>query len=485
MLLRSLCALDDGAKNTFDSILRLIERRNSEAAVNVRRVPFDMLDGWSMDENGTLRHSSGKFFSVEGIEVEAGYGAVDRWTQPVINQAEIGYLGLIAKDFNGVPHFLMQMKIEPGNINRVQVSPTLQATKSNFRQVHRGRKPLYLEHFERASPRQILVDQLQSEHGSRFLRKRNRNIIILADGGIGGDEIEDREDFRWMTAAQIKALLLMDDMVNSPARSVFSLLDIGRNVSPFDWTPAISDFGRALLESARTDHGLYTMDRILSWLTGVKARIDMTVRPYPLNRMTEWRITEDEIAHKDGKFFKVWGISVSIAGREVTAWSQPVIAPAQNYLCAFIIKEINGVPHFLVQAKPECGNYDVAELGPTVQCLVGQDGKPNEYAASARAPFFDYVTGVKRERVLYDALQSEEGGRFYHDRNRYMLIMAEEDFPLDTPPDYIWMTLKQIYAFLRFNNFVNAQARSLLAALPYTGDGGNRRAVKRNWPEVL
>jgi oxidase EvaA len=464
MLPRSLSALNDGAKNTFESILQRIRRRNSEAAVDVKQVPFAMLEGWEMDETGALRHSSGRFFSVEGIEVETDYGAVSRWTQPVINQSEIGYLGLIAKVFGGVPHFLMQLKIEPGNINRAQVSPTLQATKSNFRQVHRGRKPRYLEYFEKAAPHQVLVDQLQSEHGSRFLRKRNRNIIIVADGGI--EEVDEHEDFCWMTAGQIKALMRLDDMVNSPARSVFSLLNIGLADSPFDGTREISGFGMALLESAKTNHSLYKMGNILSWLAGVKARTDMIVRPYPLNKMTEWRISEDEIVHKDNKFFKVIGINVSIAGREVTAWSQPVIAPVQNYLCAFIIKEINGILHFLVQAKPECGNYDVAELAPSVQCLTGKDGE----SGYASVPFFDYVTGANRERVLYDAAQSEEGGRFYHDRNRYMLVMADEGFPLDTPPNYTWMTLKQIYAFLRFNNFVNAQARSLLAALPYTGD---------------
>jgi oxidase EvaA len=457
MLLRSLCSVNDGAESSFEAILQLIERRNREVAVDIKTVPFSRLQGWIMDEDGSLRHSTGKFFSVEGIEVTTDYGAVHHWTQPVISQPEIGYLGLLAKEFNGVLHFLMQMKIEPGNINRVQVSPTLQATKSNFRQAHRGRKPLYLDCFENAAPHQIIVDQLQSEHGSRFLRKRNRNIIIMADGGI-----EVHEDFCWMTAGQIKELMILDDKVNSPARSVFSLLNMGAYILPFDDTRGISDFGKSLLLSAQANHGLYTMDYLLSWLTGVKARYDLNVRPNPLSKMTEWRINDSEIFHQDGKFFKVLGINVSIASREVASWSQPVIAPVQNYFCAFIIKEINGVPHFLMQAKLECGNYDVMELAPSIQCLTGKDGRPNGYV-----PFLDYVRNVNHERVLYDTMQSEEGGRFYHDRNRYMLIIAGEDLDEAPPENYVWMTLHQIYSFLRFNNFVNAQARSLLAALPY------------------
>lgn len=41
----------------------------------------------------------------------------------------------------------MQAKIEPGNVNRIQISPTIQATKSNFMQTHGGKAPAYLEYF--------------------------------------------------------------------------------------------------------------------------------------------------------------------------------------------------------------------------------------------------------------------------------------------------------------------------------------------------
>ena len=73
----------------------------------------------------------------------------------------------------------MQAKIEPGNVNNVQLSPTLQATKSNYTRAHQGKSPAYLEYFVNATPYQILLDQLQSEQGARFLRKRNRNIILV------------------------------------------------------------------------------------------------------------------------------------------------------------------------------------------------------------------------------------------------------------------------------------------------------------------
>ena len=72
----------------------------------------------------------------------------------------------------------MQAKAEPGNINTYQLSPTVQATRSNYLQLHGGKRTLYLEFFIDHSKTEVLIDQLQSEQGARFYRKRNRNIII-------------------------------------------------------------------------------------------------------------------------------------------------------------------------------------------------------------------------------------------------------------------------------------------------------------------
>lgn len=78
-----------------------------------------------------------------------------------------------------------------------------------------------------------------------------------------------------------------------------------------------------------------------------------------------------EIIRQDKRYFRIIGVNVIIANREVASWCQPLVEPMQQGLCAFIIKKINGVYHFLVQAKLECGNFDVFELAPTVQCLTG------------------------------------------------------------------------------------------------------------------
>src|SRR6185503_1634272 len=121
------------------------------------------------------------------------------------------------KRFGGLLHFLMQAKMEAGNISPVQLSPTVQATKSNYTQVHRGRRPPYLDFFLDRSRGRILVDQLQSEQGSFFLRKRNRNMIVET-----AESVPVLEDFRWMTLGEIKLMLGFDNLVNMDTRTVVS-----------------------------------------------------------------------------------------------------------------------------------------------------------------------------------------------------------------------------------------------------------------------
>lgn len=113
--------------------------------------------------------------------------------------------------------FLMQAKIEPGNVNKIQISPTIQATKSNFQQKHGGKKPVYLDFFLNVRPENIIVDQIQSEQSSRFLGKRNRNIIIMVD-----EEVEVLPSHRWMTLGTIKQLMKIDNIVNMDSRTALS-----------------------------------------------------------------------------------------------------------------------------------------------------------------------------------------------------------------------------------------------------------------------
>lgn len=447
----------DNPINSTESLRQWIEQRNREVSVDVQLIPFNEMSGWYVDQDGGLRHNTGRFFTIQGIHVETDCGFKHAWDQPIINQPEIGYLGILTKEINGTLYFLMQAKIEPGNVNCVQISPTLQATKSNYSRVHKGKKPAYLDYFVNVKPENVLLDQLQSEQGARFLRKRNRNIIIKVE-----EEVEVLPDFRWMTLGQIKSFMHCDNMVNMDTRTVLSGIDYIDYITPLTNLGNLSDFGRDMLKSARTQEGVHTMSQILSWLSGLKSRYDLFVSNKPIDQLEGWHRSDAEISNEEGKYFRVIGVKVSISSREVTSWCQPLVQPMQQGLCAFIIRKIGGIYHFLVQAKLECGNYDVMELAPTVQCLTG-----NVYTSERKPPFTDYVLNAPKEQILYDVMQSEEGGRFYREQNRNMIVEADKEFSQELPEHYTWMTLHQINHFLKFNNYLNIQARSILSALKY------------------
>ena len=466
LFLRSALTL----KNPFNSteqVIAWLKERNEKVKVKIESIAFSEMTQWIFDVNtGSLRHVSGKFFSIEGINVKTNCGCVPNWDQPIINQPEIGILGIIAKEFDSVLYFLMQAKVEPGNVNFVQISPTLQATKSNYTQVHQGNPPAYLNYFQALHRHKALLDQLQSEQGARFIKKRNRNIIIQVH-----DNIEVLEDFCWLTLGQIKELMKYDNLVNMDTRTVISCIPYGNHSSD-----AIKFYH--LLNDSRSDSvsagmlrseldfevSLYTFDEIIHWFTNLKTIYDLSISPIRLNEVRNWRINEKEICHEDGKFFRVIAVNVEISNREVKSWHQPLIEPAQNGICAFVVKEIRGVLHFLVQAKLECGNFDILEMAPTVQCLTGN--YTNEDSLSS-LPFLRYVLNSSGDSVFYDSLQSEEGGRFFREQNRNMIILADESFPLDVPHNYVWMTLNQLKTFIKFNNYINIQARSLISLISF------------------
>lgn len=455
----------DNPFSTTEDVLTWLRRRNEEVRVNVERIPFAEMNNWQVVDNTRLQHSTGKFFSIEGIRVETNWGNVACWDQPIINQPEVGLLGIITKEFNNVLYFLMQAKIEPGNINNVQLSPTIQSTKSNYTQVHKGKKPAYLEYFQDKKNRTVLLDQLQSEQGARFLKKRNRNIIIKVE-----DKMAVSEDFCWLTLGQIIQLVQLDNVVNMDTRTVISGIQFGT------YAPDTVSFYNVLVSGSQTlptkmlasvlseQEALYSFDQIIHWFTDLKAYYDIEVRTIPLHEVAQWTIKNDEISHEGGKYFKVIGVNVEISNREVSSWHQPLIAPWQEGLCAFVIKEINGLLHFLVQAKVEAGNFDILEMAPTVQCITGSYDSEESLLT---LPFLEYVLTIPDDNILFDTRQSEEGGRFYREQNRNLLILADATFPEEVPDNYLWMTLNQLKTLIKFNNYLNIQARSLIAAIAF------------------
>lgn len=461
--LQSALASSYGHQSTEEILKWLYDKRMS-VKVDIQQTPINQLDKWLYDGvEGRIKHISGKFFSIDGIRVHTNYGLKETWDQPIINQPEIGFLGILTQMKNGVLHFLLQAKIEPGNINVVQLSPTLQATKSNYTRVHQGKTPTFLEYFNGERKVTVLVDQLQSEQGARFFKKRNRNIIIEIPEE---EHIEIPDNYIWLTLKQLKDLMSMNNVVNMDTRTVVSAINYG-NFDRNTLQNEINAFQTNKIENIYSLIGngkpLKDIESILSWLTNLKSRYELLVERIPLYTVRDWTFDGNTIYNQQGKYFEVIGTRVQIDNREVTTWDQPMIKPAQEGLIGFIVKKIQGIYHFLVQAKVEIGCFDVLEIAPTVQCLTGNyHENKNEYSV----PFIEFFINPEGFKVIHKSLQSEEGGRFFLEQNLNVIIEAPEDFPVELPDNYYWITFQQLMLFMKFNNYLNIATRNLLALLP-------------------
>jgi oxidase EvaA len=355
----------------------------------------------------------------------------------------------------------MQAKIEPGNINFVQLSPTLQATKSNYTQAHSGNKPKYLEYFLKEN-KKVLVDQLQSEQGTRFLKKRNRNIIIEVN-----EQIPIYEDFCWMTIGQIKKMMTYNNVINMDTRSVISTIPFNliNNINNDKKNKLIKFTSNSMfLSMIHNKNSIYSIDEILQWITDIKVKYELQVKRIALNNVKSWVKNNHTIHNKENINFSILAANIQIENREVKTWNQPLVKSADEGIIAFLVKKIDGIYYFLVQAVIEPGNFDIVEMGPTIQCI------PNIYRDLEKDKwpiFLQNVQYAKKENILYSSYQSEEGGRFYREQNKNMIIEVRDDFSMKVPTNYKWLTLGQLNYFLKYNNLINIQARSLLSAIKF------------------
>lgn len=208
---------DRNAFHTTEELASWVDGIREHSSISVTPKPIDDLERWSRTKTGELVHDSGQFFSVMGITITGSAREVAEWDQPMVHQQEPGVLGIVVVDFDGVDHYLLHAKAEPGNTLVYQLSPTLQATYSNLKVAHGGRRPRFAEFFEDDAPGQVLYRQWLAEDGGRFYLKSNLNMLVRLES----DQIpEFPDEYRWFTLSQIKELLLRDNYINPHVRGI-------------------------------------------------------------------------------------------------------------------------------------------------------------------------------------------------------------------------------------------------------------------------
>ena len=445
---------EKGCVNTTEDLLNWIKELNETTYVSISECSINDSTMWFFDDyNGEVLNRKRSFFSIKGIRYFVNGDFIHE--QPIIIQPEIGYLGIICKEIEGKLHFLMQAKIEPGNVNCVQISPTIQATKSNFMRAHGGALPEYFEYFENSAKYNVIYDQIQSEQSARFYKKRNRNMIMIVN-----DEIEVHRNFRWMTLGQIKKLMDIDNLVNMDSRTVLSGLPfILEKLTDAELEEVRDQFtDKALFNSLFMSSPSETISCIFQKLNDYKMFQEVTTAFVPLNQLVDWKIDAMGIICKQQADFMVRYYDIEISGREVRKWIQPLFKAIGMATYGLITKIKDDKRYFLVRAKAEIGSFDKIELGPSVSWepsyYLYYDNKVDQI-------FRNHIEEGKG--IICNVVLSEEGGRFYHEQNRNVIMEINEDIEL--PKDYIWADFASLNYLVQVNNYLNIQLRNLLSLL--------------------
>ncbi|HVX92541.1 MAG TPA: NDP-hexose 2,3-dehydratase family protein [Candidatus Dojkabacteria bacterium] len=406
----------------------------NESKLSVKRINFIDSNEWVFS-NGKLHHKSGRFFSI--IDVNW-----DKKDYLLIDQREIGTLGFLIFKGSRNNQIFVQAKVEPGNIGKAQLSPTCQATASNIARQHGGKLPPFASLFMKNDSKKI-SDSLQSEQGTRFFQKRNRNVIFEAQNKT---KITSNH-YKWLNVDDFLPLLGKDFLVNTDARSVIVSSNWKELVGRAPFSKVANEFTKNLLYSFETQDVLIPTNHVLKLL---KAEANKLSKPklIDLDKCKALSIKKDEIRLVDDATFRAIQISVSVNGREVSTWDQPIIDSFSSGRASLYYARKDNILYFLFKIQPEPGLYNLVELGPS---FINEPGSKSNEEKELKG------------KITYKAWQSDEGGRFFKDKTLYSLVDIGTISRIKN--DCIWLTLRQIQELSQKGGIFNNEARSAISLL--------------------
>jgi oxidase EvaA len=208
--------------SNFNSNLSWYHKIKNKNKAKVKTIHLEKMNQWIYDKKkGDIRHSSGEFFCIEGKRITNSEREIRSWDQPFLKQINYkgGIIGLVRSNINGVPHYLIDAKYEPGNYNDIQLSPSLQATYSNLNRIHKGEKNKVVKKYFTKNFFTIRKFWV-TEDGGRLFKKRNMHWIIQYNGKIN----VPGKTFKWLTLWDLHQFIKKGSLVGPHLRSILSLI---------------------------------------------------------------------------------------------------------------------------------------------------------------------------------------------------------------------------------------------------------------------
>ena len=405
---------------------------------SVESIPLNRSNNWYYLD-GTVRHRSGRFFSIIGLSWPDN--SQRNKQQPMIDQREVGTLGFAKRDRKNWKELLVYAKIEPGNMGPVQIAPTCQATASNISRALGGEIPPFSRLFTEQCG-DLISDSLQSEQGSRFFHKRNRNVLINVNGNAEHSELH-----RWIKTDELLGLIDHDFLINTDARSVLVTGPWHELVFHKPFSKNTSGFGQELCMSMRNKSMHSGAEAAFKDILGLRCN---TKKPeiIDVKDIEDCHFDESNEIFLKGREFSVRQIRVRAESREVSGWDQPIVDSHGEGRIELVCGRINGILHFAFSLQAEPGLINSAELGPT---FIREPGSKTS------------LPKTHEGKTIIKTRQSEEGGRFFQDINNYRIIdIGEADGKLESS---YWLTLHDTQELLLKGNWFTNEARSVLSLI--------------------
>lgn len=435
------------------SVLDWLEIKRSNTSVVSSEIPWRNSEEWLLND-GYFCHITGGFFSLCGINVKSKFLSLNHISQPIIDQPEIGILGFIVQRKKDSYDWLLQAKAEPGNVGISQIAPSVQATYSNYTQKHGGKATPYLKHFIGKNIH-IYSNSLQSEQGTKFLRKFNRNMVCSASP----DKIT--ENHEWFNASYVQQLLKTDYSLNTDARSVITTAPwslITNSKVPYQKPQRNGLFWSALCDSYnRTiDHQLIA--KIKLRIRHLRQACDLQIEKCAVDRIVGWQLDSkglSPVAAKTSSISSFRFYRVHAPGREVEHWSQPLSLSSNKDIVVLFCQIRCGVLRVLLRPSFEAGLTGGVEIGPSYQkSLV--DLTPHEILECVEKGEFETIIKLS---------QSDEGGRFMLNITDYVVGLLHENTEIGDCDDNYWLSLAELEVLSRTEKQLTNEARSVISVL--------------------
>lgn len=409
-----------------------LEETKFQSQFSLRGITINDQEEWCI-KNGILRHQSGGFFQVCGSR-----DLLTHEEHLVLYQPQGAFNGLLIHKNVETIYVLIQARVEPGNSNICQFGPTIQSTPANYLRLHKGKKTPYLEMFMgydmRANPIHL---SHQLDIGKRYYQKSKTLSYVLSD-----ELLDTEENMIWVSLEMLSETLERDNFLNTDLRSMLGI---------FDWDGFTFN---CPLNGASSS--LIKLKSVYRKSSSTNARL------VPLTDLTKWVVTEKGVEDIGDTGLSVKIYHTICGNREVGHWSQPLYCCEGEGLVVLIIRE-KGFENF--------------EFLLSIDTEFGVSGEKVLSTSCNIYPEEERTCWKVEGKVVKEIVQSEEGGRFLTNINRYQVILLDSDFEISE--NQFWVSVDDFKLLLNSSNTMSIQLRCMASlVLNYTNKMISKRALQ-------